>query len=176
MKMSCETVRRSLGPWLDGELGHSEAEKIESHLRECGSCLEEKARLERVQETLKDILGAESSRIAFEPFWHAVRQRISEKRPWHVEFLDWSREVLRPRALGWGIALAIVLLLGVFSLRDFIPGWQWGLQRANATVVDSIDGYGLNVGLFRDSRTKTTLIWLFQGYDDEESFQETDAG
>lgn len=171
MKIDCETIRNSLGTWLDGEVSHSEAERIRVHVQECPVCFGEKEQLERLQVSLKGALEGRASRLAFEPFWDGVHRRILEKRPWRDRLWDWVRPAIYPQRLAWAIPVVIVFLLGIISLEQFFPGWRWGSSRSNATTVDSIDGHGFNVAVFRESKTKTTVIWLFedQEEDDESS-------
>ena len=166
--MDCEAIKSSLGTWLDGELDHSEAERVRIHVQKCPSCIGEKERLERLQASLKGVLEGEASGLAFEPFWDGVRQRILERKPWHARLRDWARPVLYPQRLAWAIPLVIVFLLGIFSLEQFFPGWPWGSNRGNVAAVDSIDGHGFNVAVFRESKTKTTVIWLFENQEDED--------
>jgi hypothetical protein len=64
--------------------------------------------------------------------------------------------------------VAIVLLLAIVSLEQFFPGWRWGSNRSNTTAVDSIDGHGFNVAVFRESKTKTTVIWLYENQEEED--------
>ncbi len=165
MIMDCEVVKRSLGAWLDGELSHSEAEKIRGHLQECRLCLGEKTQLEHLQASLKSFLERRASEVDFDPFWNGVRQRILEKKPWHVRLLDWVRPTLYPQRLAWAIPVVIVLLLGVLSMEQFFPEVS---STNNLTRVESIDGHGFNVALFRESETKTTVIWLFESHEEED--------
>ncbi|MGH7775486.1 MAG: zf-HC2 domain-containing protein [Candidatus Binatia bacterium] len=165
MSMDCEVVKRSLGAWLDGEMSHSEAGEIRGHLQECPLCLGEKTQLERLQTSLKSFLERRASKVDFDPFWHGVRERILEKRPWHVRLLDWARPALYPQRLAWAIPVVIVLLLGSLSLERFFPE---GASANNLTRVESIDSHGFNVALFRESETKTTVIWLFESQEEED--------
>lgn len=168
MTLDCDAITRSLGPWLDGELAPAEAERVRSHLQLCPSCLSEKARLEALQAGLRSALEAEASEIAFEPFWRGVRQRISEKKPWPQRLGAWVRGVLYPEGLAWAIPALILVMLGVLSLESFFPEWRWGFNKANLAAVESIDGHGFNVAVFGESRSKTTVIWLFENDEDED--------
>lgn len=175
MKVECEIVRKSLGAWMDGELGPSQAEEIRIHVTGCPSCGGDKEQWERLQASLTSVLEAKASGIAFEPFWDGVRQRILEQKPWPARLWDRFRPALYPQRLAWAIPIAIVLLLGVLSLEQFFPGWRWGSNRGNLTAVDSIDGHGFNVAVFRESKTKTTVIWLFENQEDDEDEPATES-
>ncbi len=168
MKTNCETVKNSLGAWLDGELGHADAEQIQRHVEGCPSCSGERRRLERLQVVLRSVLEAESSRVAFVPFWDGVRRRISEARPRPARLWEWARPAFYPQRLAWAVPVAIVFLLAIFSLLQYSPGWRWGGNRGNGAAVDSIDGHGLNVAVLRESKTKTTVIWLFESQEEDD--------
>jgi predicted anti-sigma-YlaC factor YlaD len=164
----CQEIQRALGAWLDGELDHSEAEQVRAHLGQCPSCLGEKIRLERLHSSLKSVLQTSAAEVEFETFWNGVRRRIHERRPWHARLLDWGRFALYPPRLAWAIPALILIILGVLSLDQFFPGWHWGLGRSNLAAVESIDGHGFNVALFRESKTRTTVIWLFENQEGED--------
>ena len=168
MTRDCEEIKKSLGAWLDGELAAAEAGEIRLHLEECASCLAEKARLERIDSSLKDALEAKAAQVAFAPFWAGVGQRIAEERSWRLRLLDRAREAISSPRLGWAIPAVIILLLAVLSLDQFLPGWRWGFGQSNLAAVESIDGHGLNVALLRESKSKTTVIWLFENHEGEQ--------
>ena len=170
--MDCETVRRSLGVWLDGELSRDEAEKVGEHLEHCPSCLFEKARLERLQGSIKEILEERAREVAFEAFWHGVERRILERKPWQRQLLDRARSALWPRRLAWAIPAVVVFLIGVFSLADFYYKWTFRPNGTRMFRVESIDGHGLNMALFRESETRTLVIWLFQDQEDSDESSE----
>jgi anti-sigma factor RsiW len=175
--MDCEATRERLGAWIDGELVQADAALVRAHVESCPSCSAERRRLERLQASLLRALQTESSRIAFEPFWEGVRRRISEQRSWRELLWDWALPAFQPRRLAWAVPLAIVVLLAYFSLAPFSPGWRWPANRSNGAAVDSIDGHGFNVAVLRESKTKTTVIWLFdsQEEDDEASKEAASA-
>jgi predicted anti-sigma-YlaC factor YlaD len=167
MTRDCEEIRKSLGAWLDRELGASDAAEIADHLKSCAACAAEKAALEKLESALKQVLGTEAARVAFEPFWAGVRQRIAEHRSWRARVTDWARAVFAPPRLAWAVPAMIILLLGVLSLEQFFPGWRSGFGQTNLAAVESIDGHGFNVALLREAKTKTTVIWLFENQESE---------
>ncbi len=165
--MNCEATKRLLGTWLDGELGSAEAREIQKHTEECPACSEEKRRLTHLQASLGAVFQAQASGLDFEPFWNGVRRRILEDHAPRAGFLDWLRFALPPQRLAWAIPLVIVFILGVFSLEQFFPKWRGG-NKGNLAAVESVDGHGFNVAVFRESKTKTTVIWLFQNQEEED--------
>lgn len=176
MTMDCEAVKSSLGAWLDGELGGSQVEEIREHLEKCPLCAAERARSERLQVALRGLLEATVAGVAFEPFWGGVRQRLQEKQSWHLRLLDWARLTFTPPRVAWAIPAAILLLIAVFSLEPFLPEWPWGSSRVNLTAVESIDGHGSNVAVYREASTRTIVIWLFQNQEEDDSSADSASG
>jgi predicted anti-sigma-YlaC factor YlaD len=167
----CKFTRESLGVWLDGELDASVAEAVRSHLESCGPCDRERRQLEKLHSSLKNLWVSNVPRVAFEPFWAGVQERIAEKRSWHEQLREWARSIFAGPGLAWAVPAVIVILLGVLSLDSF---WKLGPQRNNFAAVESIDAHGRSVALLREDETKTTVIWLYQNQEGEnESSEET---
>jgi hypothetical protein len=173
MMKDCAEIKRLLGPWIDGELGADQAAEVQLHVQACASCLDEKARLERLESSLKSLLEMKASEVAFDAFWAGVRQRIADEKSWHTRAVDWLRGVLSPPRLAWAAPAMVVILVAALSLDRFFPGWRWAFGPTNVASVESIDGHGFNVALLREAKTKTTVIWLFENQenDDETSVE-----
>jgi hypothetical protein len=165
--ITCESIRESIGSWLDGELSSSESESVRLHLAACGDCSVARRQLEKLQLLLKDELVAQAASIDFMPFWRGVQQRINRKRAWHEDLLEWCRGFLTAPRIAWAVPALIVLLLALFSLDSYLPGRG---SRDNFAAVESIDAHGRSVALLREDQTKTTVIWLYQ---DQEGENET---
>lgn len=161
----CDRIRASLNRWLDGELSGSDAEVIHLHLENCPLCEAERRQLEKLQSSLKSLLLSNVAPIAFEPFWDGVRERITAKRSWHEDIIEWARSTFARPGLAWTVPVVIAILLAVFSLDSF---WKLGAPRNNFAAVESIDAHGRNVALLREDETKTTVIWLYQNQEGED--------
>jgi hypothetical protein len=173
MMKDCEEIKRLLGPWIDGELDADQAAEIQLHVQGCASCLDEKARLKKLDSSLKSLLETKASEVAFDVFWAGVRQRIADEKSWHTRAFDWLRGVFSPPRLAWAVPAMVVILVAALSLDQFFPGWRWVFGPTNVASVESIDGHGFNVALLREAKTKTTVIWLFENQenDDETSVE-----
>ena len=171
----CDDIREFLGAWLDGELNPSKAEMVRSHVAGCSACAEERRQLEKLQVAMKSVFSTEGGRIAFEPFWRGVRNRIEENRSWHVELIEWLRSALEAPRLVWAVPAMIVIFIVAFSLNSIWPSLRWGGQRNNYAAVESIDAHGRNVALLREDDTKTTVIWLYQNPEGENETPEEPA-
>ncbi|MGH7766086.1 MAG: zf-HC2 domain-containing protein [Candidatus Binatia bacterium] len=167
MMRDCEAIKKSLGAWLDGELDAAQAAEIQLHVQGCASCSGEKARLERLDFSLKRLLETNASQVDFKTFWAGVSRRIADDVSWSTRVIDWVRAVFSPPRLKWAVPATVVVLVAVLSLDQFFPGWR-GNGQTNMASVESIDGHGFNVALLREAKTKTTVIWLFENQESED--------
>jgi anti-sigma factor RsiW len=162
---TCGDIRELLGVWLDGELSPRDAEGVRLHLQNCTQCNSELRQLERLHSSLKSLIESNGPRVAFEPFWRGVQERIAEKKPWHRGAVEWARSTLAGPGLAWAIPAVILVVLSVVSLNSV---WKLLGQRNNFAAVESIDAHGRNVALLREDETKTTVIWLYQNQEGED--------
>lgn len=160
--IDCKSASESLSAWLDGELRGSEAEAVRAHLEVCLQCGEQRRQMEKLQGALKDALELRASSLRFEPFWHGVRERITQRPKRSAAMMDFIHSAFAAPRLAWAIPVVIVALLGALSI---VPGWR--AQRNNFASVESIDPYGRNVAVLRENETKTTVIWLYQNPEGE---------
>ena len=171
---SCESIRGRIGAWLDGELSASDAEAARIHVDACAVCGEERRQLERLDTSLHEAFKAAGSKLAFDPFWRGVEQRITQETNGYKEFADWIRATVTAPRLAWAVSAVIVIVLAALSVDLFFPNMKTSTQRDNFAAVESIDTYGRNVALLREDETKTTVIWLYQNPETEnESSTET---
>lgn len=168
----CNVIRKSLGPWLDGELSERDAERIRMHLEDCASCDKERRQLEKLHASLQRLWLSNVPQVAFEPFWDGVRERIIGEPRRRETLPGRVRSRLAEPGFAWTMFAAILALLGVLSW-DF-----FGRPRAprnSFAAVESIDAYGRNVALLREDETKTTVIWLYQNQEGEDESPEKDT-
>ncbi len=165
--MNCEVVREYLGAWLDGELEPAEAHEIKKHTERCSACSEEKRQLTHLQASLETTFRVRASTLEYESFWNGVRRRILEEHGPRGGFVERLRLAFFPPRLVWAVPLVIVFILGALFLEQFFPKWRGG-NNGNLAAVESVDGHGFNVAVFRESKTKTTVIWLFQNEEEQD--------
>ncbi|HWH79644.1 MAG TPA: zf-HC2 domain-containing protein [Candidatus Binatus sp.] len=171
----CEAIREMMGRWLDGELSLTDGETVRLHVASCADCGAVHRQLAKLETTLKRALVDDPAPVEFLPFWRGVQQRINEKRPWHEELRERIDGFLTAPRIAWGVPVVIVLLLGVWSLDSYLPGWRFGGARNSFASVESIDGHGRSVALLRENETKTTVIWLYQNEEGENETAEEPA-
>ena len=71
----CWLVRRALGPYQDGALGHRRAQQVEHHLHTCPACRRELLEWQRMTHLLRSLPGP--SRSA--EYWPAALQQLQGK-------------------------------------------------------------------------------------------------
>ncbi|HWO43929.1 MAG TPA: zf-HC2 domain-containing protein [Candidatus Eisenbacteria bacterium] len=161
----CENVRGFLGAFLDGELPPGESQSVERHVRQCPVCRSERERLDRLNTALREALGA-GGEVAWDPFWRGLERRLEAKRRWPATMAEWLESAFAPAKLAWAIPLVLVALIGLLSLESVPPIGR--RDRNSFAAVESINAYGQNVALFRDSETRTTVIWLEQNQEGQD--------
>lgn len=164
---NCETTRETFAAWFDGELAAGEAEATRLHVEACAVCQEERRQLERLHSTLRTVLKADGSKLAFDPFWQGVQHRIAQKSSCYDEVGDWIRRAFTAPRLAWAVPAVIIIVLAGLSIDSFFPNTKIVTQRDNLATVESIDAYGRNVALLHEGETNTTVIWLYQPQESE---------
>jgi anti-sigma factor RsiW len=161
----CDSIRESIGRWLDGEVDPAESESIRAHLGTCEQCRRAQQQFESIHQMLKTTLLAEAQQIQFLPFWRGVQVRIAQKTPWHEQAREWLGATFTLSRAAWLIPAGIAVVLAILSLDSYIPGLS---ERRNSFAsVESIDAYGRNVALLRENESKTTVIWLYEDQEGE---------
>jgi hypothetical protein len=163
----CESIRETIGPWLDGELGAAQAETTRLHVEGCAACREERRQLERLGSTLRSLMQTDASKVELHSFWQGVQQRIAQKSSWYEEIGDWMGGIFTAPRMAWAVPAVIAIVLTAFSFDWFIPAAKIGTQKDNFATVESLDAYGRNVALLHEGETNTTVIWLYQPQESE---------
>jgi len=109
--MTCETIRKELVAYRDGELLERDRAQIAAHLSTCAACAREEARLARVSQLLTNLERVTPSPDFAATFWRRLEQEGQvERESW---FARWWREWLT----GWQLMPA---LAGAASLLVFL--------------------------------------------------------
>src|SRR3989442_13704782 len=90
--MTCETIRKELVAYRDGELRERDRAQIAAHLSTCAACTREAARLARVSQLLTNLERVTPSPDFAATFWRRLDQEGQvERESW---FARWWREWL----------------------------------------------------------------------------------
>jgi len=113
--MKCETIRKKLSPFLDGQLTENDSRRVASHLERCHSCSREYEELKRLRELLLHLDMVETP-----PYlWQRVEQRISLEKATVWGRLS-RRLVYAPVAVGVLICLFVGNYLGQNISHQFL--------------------------------------------------------
>ena len=111
-KMRCKEVRRLLSAFIDGELPPEVMTKIEEHLKDCASCMQEK------ESILASLNLLNESIPVIEPspyFWTKLKQQIlqrEEKKRLTTRIFGWL--TYKPATAAALAAIVVGLFLGNF--------------------------------------------------------------
>jgi anti-sigma factor RsiW len=166
MKDSCSSVSKLLEKYFDQEATNKERSFVESHLRDCLTCQNEL----RAMEKLRDWVKA--------PIEEAVRQ---EEFPWVWQKIE--REIRLQRRLSWWQSLRLWLDISpLFKKKVWIPAvatavvllfitaqtiFKKAPSYPSPSVVEYVESQTYNVMIYESEKAKVTVIWLFEGPDQE---------
>ena len=118
--MTCEAIKKDLAAYRDGELLSQGARaRMAAHIKECASCAQEEALLDRVDQLLSQMTRLTPSPGFAETFWRRVEKegQIEEKghlARWWRDFVESWRLV---PALAAAAALLVIASYAVLSSR-----------------------------------------------------------
>jgi anti-sigma factor RsiW len=164
MTKECDQIQEWLSAWIDGELPPAKSAEVRLHLQSCAICMEQRARLEKLDAVLKRALETQAADAAFAPFWAGVRERIARERSWAERAYLGMRGAFSLPRLAWAVPAVAIVLFAVLLLPRFFSGWG----QTNQATVEAIDGHGFNVALLHEAQTKTAVIWLFENEEAED--------
>src|SRR3989442_10829555 len=90
--MTCETIKKELVAYRDGELRERDRAQIAAHLSTCAACTREEARLVRVSQLLTTLERVTPSPDFAATFWRRLEQEGQGER--ESRFARWWREWL----------------------------------------------------------------------------------
>jgi anti-sigma factor RsiW len=173
--MECASASERLGAWFDGELPGAQADAVRAHVETCPICADECRQMKLLESALRSALAAEASRLAPEPFWRGVQQKVVERSAWPAGLSPMRAAFAGPK-LVWAIPVVIVALIGVLSVDWRTPPWTPSVQQNGFVSVESIDPHGRNVAVFREDESKTTVIWLYHNPEGEDEASSEGTG
>ena len=131
--MTCEELRARLDAYIDGELSEDEMRAVEDHAAACVDCGRELELAKLVRDALGELDGEVTVPLQAQAGWrNAVRAEAKRKQ---------NRRWLRA---AYGVAAALVLVLGIAALTRNMPARQDGqmmmLAAAPTDAVVARDG------------------------------------
>ena len=183
MVFFCWSIRRLLGAYHDGELGHKARARVEAHLTRCRVCTSESASLRRVQALLHADVAAPPEAV-WEVFWPQVRMRLQAPPAAEPHWRRaWQGVTAQPR-LVFGSALAAAALAGLAVLAPWqrleqqapvatsIPGVESALPPGGGPTAGTPPAYAVvqsvetadpqsSVMVYTNPESDVTVVWVF---------------
>jgi predicted anti-sigma-YlaC factor YlaD len=168
MKRDCSSIMKLLEKFLDQEVSDEERALVESHLQDCPLCQESLRSMERLGYLIKNPVEEAAVRENFPWVWEMIERGIQSEEKLHLweSLQNWlattlflKRKVLMPVAA----VMIIVVLFTASLLFKKTPSYP------AQSVVEYVESQNYNVMIYESGNTKVTVIWLFDGPEEESS-------
>ena len=166
MKNSCSSISRLLEKYFDQETTDKEKLLVESHLKDCAVCNDALKRMEELRTVIKAPVEEALRREDFPWVWQNIERqmRLQEKQPWWQSIRSWLDVFPLFKKKVWipAVATAVVLL---FLTAQII--FKNTSSYPDASVVKYVESETNNVMVYSLEKSKVTIIWLFEGPEEE---------
>ena len=168
MKNYCSQVSRLLEKYFDQEVTEEERSLVESHLQSCPGCRDALHSMERVRILIKKPVEEAVETEDFPWVWEKIERGIQlEERPtiWESlrSWLDLSH-LLKRRVVIPVVAAVVILILVTTPLL-----FKKTTSYPSPSVVEYVESSNYNVMVYESENSKMTVIWLFEGPEQEQS-------
>jgi anti-sigma-K factor RskA len=168
MKKNCSTVSKLLEKYHDREVTDAERSLVEGHIPDCPVCREVLHSMESLGNLIRSPVEVAVEKESFPWVWQKIERevRLKERLTWWETLQDWleATPLFRKRVLIPAAAAMIVLILItaplLFKKTSSYPG---------PSVVEYVESETYNVMVYESENAEVTVIWLFEG-PEEESF------
>ena len=168
MKSECSFISRLLEKYFDQEVTPEERSLVEGHLPDCSACRMALESMENLRTLIKSPVEEAVEKETFPWVWEKVEKGIQPKeRPGLWDFLKSWLDVtpfLKKKILIPAVAAAVVLILITAPLLYEKMSSYPGLS-----VVEYVESETYNVMIYERETPQVTVIWLFEGPEEEPS-------
>jgi anti-sigma factor RsiW len=166
MKRECSSVSRLLDKYFDQEVTPEEKSLIEGHLPNCPACRMALESMENLRILIKSPVEEAVEKETFPWVWEKVERGIQQKeRPSLWESL-WSwldvTSLRKRKTLIPAVAVAVILILVTAPLL-----FKKTTSYPTLSVVEYVESETYNVMVYELETPQVTVIWLFEGPEDE---------
>ena len=168
MKDSCSSISKLLEKYFDQEATDKERRLVEGHLQDCPACRNALTSMEGLRTLIKAPVEEATQQEDFPWVWQKIEKeiRLQEKISGWQSLLSWldlshlfNKKVWIP-----AVATAVVLLfLTTQVIFKKTPSYS------EASVVKYVESETYNIMVYEPEKGKMTVIWLFDGEDQESS-------
>jgi anti-sigma factor RsiW len=165
MKDPCPSVSKLLEKYFDHEVTEEERSLVEAHLPGCPNCQEALNMMAGLRDVMKNPVEEAVEKEDFPWVWQKIERgiRLAEKPPWWESIRSWLDISPLFKRRVWIPAVATVAIL-IFTLILF----KKTPSHPGASVVEYLESPTYNVMVYDLEKAKVTVIWLFEGPEEEE--------
>jgi len=168
MKWECSSISGLLEKYFDQEVTAEERSLVEDHLPGCPACRSALLSMEDLRNLIKNPVKEAVEKETFPWIWEKIERGIQqEERPGLWESL-WSwldiSSLYKKKILIPAVAAAVILILITAPLL-----YKKMSSYPVLSVVEYVDSETYNVMVYELENEKVTVIWLFNGPEEESS-------
>jgi anti-sigma factor RsiW len=160
--MTCTQVAELVDAFVDAELPAPMLLEVARHAGGCASCEGKMSELAALHQAIERAVNLEVAGLPLSQVWPAVAQRIEGSEAQR----RWQRRLGALRAPLWGAAAMALAAGTVLWLRTPEPHPARTPTRLatrylpNQTYIDRLDTSGARLGVRREPKAGTTIIWV----------------
>jgi hypothetical protein len=166
MKNNCSTISKLLEKYLDQEVTDAERSLVEGHIPDCPACREVLHSMKSLGNLIRNPVEEAVGKESFPWVWQKIEKEgsLKEELTWWETLRDWleATPLFRKRVLIPAAAVMIIFILItaplLFEKTSSYPG---------PSVVEYIESQTYNVMVYEPENAKVTVIWLFEGPEEE---------
>jgi hypothetical protein len=168
MKSECSSVSKLLDKYFDQEVTPEERSLVEGHLPDCSACQMALDSMQNLRLLIKSPMVEAAERETFPWVWEKIEKGIQrEERPGLWDYLKSWLDVtpfLKKKILIPAVAAAVLLILITAPLL-----FKKTTSYPTLSVVEYVESKTHNVMIYELENEKVTVIWLFNGPEEEVS-------
>lgn len=168
MNDSCSSASKLLEKYFDQEATDKERLLVESHLQDCPVCRGALTSMEDMRTLIKVPVEEAVREEDFPWVWQKIEREIRshEKLTWWQSLRPWLDVFPLFKKKVWIPAVATVVVL-LFITGQII--FRKTPSYPDSSVVEYLESPTYNVMVYQTEQPKVTVIWLFEGPEEEAS-------
>ena len=168
MKSECSSVSKLLDRYFDQEVTPEERSLVEGHLPDCSACRMALDTMRNLRILIRNPVEKAVEKETFPWVWEKIEKGIQQKeRPDLWDFLiSWldSTPFLKRKILIPAVAAVVILIL---ITTPFL--YKKMSSYPELSVVEYVESDTYNVMVYEPETPQVTVIWLFEGPEEEPS-------
>lgn len=166
MKNSCSSVSTLLEKYFDQEVTDEERFLAEGHLQDCPACRDALKSMEELRTLMRVPVEEAVRKEDFSWVWQKIEReiRLQKKRTWWQSLRSWLDITPLFRRKVWIPAVATVVVLLLITAQIILKKTP---SYPDASVVEYVESQSDNVMVYQLEDPKVTVIWLFEGPEEE---------